>query len=1310
MPQLGRFYSHNIVNDDQRDRLRSVGVSLNSIAPGQDHLFNTYSLYQDINQRIPGSRLLATSLDTNSRDTITAIGAPELQPTGRRRRPRQDSDEDFEPRPTRRRRAHRAIRRGLPPEQQPDLLRNIRRFKEKFNKEFPDKYCVECGTLLLQRHRKKKPFSEHHVYGVTKAFNLRVRGDSVNNVILCEVCDREAQPPIDVGALPKCIRQLPQRSRKFLSPFRIDTNLGRTTGYNLSATPYLYRTLSGRIQTRTRNPRAIALYSGVIGAWLESSAHNKPDQNHNQVALNQCKDWLLQHNSVFQRNDVRANIHVDNPLPVAQLLQEAGIERRPANRPDLVVNPFNYDQETRNEHSQHHRLPAGAVHHAPNQAVQPMLFHSDPDVEVLLFPHLYPHGRGEFVQGDKGVNGRSIYTRHMDVKKKLASINSIFRDDWYWPSWAYQEIETTRIFQNTQRLINNKTRTALDGRLPQHEILQQSSYGTVSIINEAITQTIPGSIRTGESYFLGKERLVNSVTMNCGLPQLFITLTFNERWEEFYNILQHTSTRVPSNHPWEGVQYFYERIRNLKHYFWKHKTSRFGKLLELIERFEFQLRGAIHSHCLLWTEKSVTELLQSGFIRADIPDPVKEPKLHDLVMKYQIHKCKDTICGGPGKYGKCTKGFPCDPSEKTYHQPGNPRYTYARSENDIWVSPYNAELLLIWEGHCNVQFVTNEGLAAYITKYVAKGEPISTLNVGDTTAVQRHVLARRIGAMEIMVLVSGLEIFRSTRGSYFVPTTLPDMRIYSVRPPAYIEQNPDDPYYPDALEKYFARPRLYEQLTYFEYFKHCQICKKRIQNKDGPREGVQDMLGYWVYKRKKPVLLQSSYRRLSDGEVFFFVQLLDRYRWRSDKEILGAASTYRDRLFSLDPALYHQILQGQDLREQASRIAIGREYLEMVQRVAESVPVNVQEMVSQQLQQLNAMTVPGLADAAAVSLCGDQYTCYVKVTQNIQASRHQGRCFFITGPSGTGKSYLLRALQHWFNTSMQPCILMAPTGIAARNIDGSTIHSAMSIYCERGSYHTGLFHFAEEKRNDLKKKTVLIIDEVSMVDGKLLDYVSTTFAKLKENNRPFGNMHVILFGDLMQLPPVEGQKVFKAAVWKLFHPLFLKQPQRQRDQAFFHILNKIRFGIVDDEVKEALTERWRHYDPRTIIWNTTYLSSLREEADALNHTILAGMPDNDTITYEALDFENGVRRHGTEHLKVFKRGTNFAKTVVCKPGAKVMFLTNSMLADKGISNGSIGVVTEIIGTEEIEAAFPTKDGIQVRVIHHRLSPRWPSAL
>jgi hypothetical protein len=161
-------------------------------------------------------------------------------------------------------------------------------------------------------------------------------------------------------------------------------------------------------------------------------------------------------------------------------------------------------------------------------------------------------------------------------------------------------------------------------------------------------------------------------------------------------------------------------------------------MLERIERFEFQLRDAIYSHCLFWCEKPVDQLIGEGYIHADIPDAIKEPRLHALVMKYQIHKCQTNICSGPGINGKCTKGFPCKISEITYHKSGNSRYTYARGENDVWVSPYNAELLLIWEGHCNVQYVTSEGLAVYIIKYVTKGKPLSLLvNNGDkTTALQ----------------------------------------------------------------------------------------------------------------------------------------------------------------------------------------------------------------------------------------------------------------------------------------------------------------------------------------------------------------------------------------------------------------------------------------------------------------------------------------------------------------------------------------------------------------------------------------------
>ena len=114
----------------------------------------------------------------------------------------------------------------------------------------------------------------------------------------------------------------------------------------------------------------------------------------------------------------------------------------------------------------------------------------------------------------------------------------------------------------------------------------------------------------------------------------------------------------------------------------------------------------------------------------------------------------------------------------------------------------------------------------------------------------------------------------------------------------------------------------------------------------------------------------------------------------------------------LNPTLYSQVLQGQDEQEQAARLTIGNDYLEMVEHIAISTPPNLQEIVLQQLKQLNCMIVPTLMDMVAISLQGDQYSVYTTIIQNIQASRYQECCFFVTSPGGTGKSFLLKALQY----------------------------------------------------------------------------------------------------------------------------------------------------------------------------------------------------------------------------------------------------------------------------------------------------------
>ena len=129
-----------------------------------------------------------------------------------------------------------------------------------------------------------------------------------------------------------------------------------------------------------------------------------------------------------------------------------------------------------------------------------------------------------------------------------------------------------------------------------------------------------------------------------------------------------------------------------------------------------------------------------------------------------------------------------------------------------------------------------------------------------------------------------------------------------------------------------------------------------------------------------------------------------------------------------------------------------------------------------------------------------------------------------------------------FQRRNDPYLLLAPTGVAAQNIGGQTIHSALKLHATEGGFQTLIFNDQTFKDN-LKKVKILIIDEVSMVSATLFTFLSSTFSKLHANSQSFGGICIIVIGDLAQLPPVNGDPVFQSPIWKLFYPLFLRQPK-----------------------------------------------------------------------------------------------------------------------------------------------------------------------
>ena len=211
-----------------------------------------------------------------------------------------------------------------------------------------------------------------------------------------------------------------------------------------------------------------------------------------------------------------------------------------------------------------------------------------------------------------------------NAKIKLNSIIPHFHHDIYWPSWVYLEIEGHQIFQNSQQLLKRDKIDRLQNRPSGAQLLQQSMFGDWNTVNEKITATLPAFIHTEDSYFHNAESNIATMVNAFRLPQLFMTLTFSEHWPDFCRRIEHSlqilnsftthpqpSQRpLPTDFPWEAVEFYYERIYHFRQFFLSiPSASGYGKLRESVMRFEFQLRQAIHTHMLLWVEHSIPELI-----------------------------------------------------------------------------------------------------------------------------------------------------------------------------------------------------------------------------------------------------------------------------------------------------------------------------------------------------------------------------------------------------------------------------------------------------------------------------------------------------------------------------------------------------------------------------------------------------------------------------------------------------------------------------------------------------------------------------
>lgn len=281
---------------------------------------------------------------------------------------------------------------------------------------------------------------------------------------------------------------------------------------------------------------------------------------------------------------------------------------------------------------------------------------------------------------------------------------------------------------------------------------------------------------------------------------------------------------------------------------------------------------------------------------------------------------------------------------------------------------------------------------------------------------------------------------------------------------------------------------------------------------------------------------------------------------------------------------------------------------------------------------------------------------------------------FITGRAGTGKSTLLSKYR---KLASEPLVVVAPTGVAALNVEGQTIHSLF-----RFSPNISLDEVTEVAKKHPQKKLfkslkTLVIDEVSMVRADLFDCMDRFLRLVRGKDVPFGGVRLVCFGDLYQLPPVVGREEWGSFRIAYRTPYFfgsrvmqeiladgnvnfkmieLTKIFRQTEKEFIQILNLIRENKLNDKHLEKINTRVTNQTPEKAI----VLTGRRDQAKKLNDEHIAGLPGKATAFYG-----RSSGKFDTGHLPT-------DEVLSLKVGARVMMVANDR--EKRWVNGTLGTV------------------------------------
>jgi ATP-dependent DNA helicase PIF1 len=309
---------------------------------------------------------------------------------------------------------------------------------------------------------------------------------------------------------------------------------------------------------------------------------------------------------------------------------------------------------------------------------------------------------------------------------------------------------------------------------------------------------------------------------------------------------------------------------------------------------------------------------------------------------------------------------------------------------------------------------------------------------------------------------------------------------------------------------------------------------------------------------------------------------------------------------------------------------------------------------------------------------------------------HPNDSILITGPAGTGKTYLTNAILEWFQTSCSPPIQVAvtgSTGAAAVLIRGRTVHSYLGIGLANAPPATLVAKMPKRKVSQLRRLHTLVVDEISMISAELLDIIDTVLRLVRRSDRSFGGIRFIFIGDACQLPPVSGQYFFKAEAWTKVAPRIFQLTQlirQEGDTKFQELLMRARWGTLNaDDVALLKSKVGNTKTDTDADIQPTRLYAINRNVDAENdkafQALLLEQKTAQTYPTEYYDPSGSVTP--LLKIKAYANSARIPESVVLCKGAQVM-VTWNQAAESGIVNGTRGIVMEM-----------TPDSVTIRCVN-----------